>query len=355
MRRDALFRHLVHLLGADLHFKGRALFRDHRGVKRLVKIRPRHSDEIFNTTWHRPPQIVNDSQHGVAVLHRLCDHTHGEEVVHLFDCDVLPLQLFVNAVETFDSAFYFRRNPCFLQFVAEYSFYAGQKGLACLTFRLDHLMDLLVADGIHMAETKIFQLAADFAHAETVRNGSIDVQRLLGDFLLSIRGEMLERPHVVQAVSQLDEDHADVVHHRQHHFAQVFGLLFLARVEINLTYFGDALDNVRHLLAKFLADIDYSHRRVFHRIMQQAGDDGYRVHFHFRQNQRNFEGMYQVGFAGSAALAGMMLLGKFVGFAHQFQIFGRPIGLHPAQQLTELGHREHVGRDLLAQCRHDRL
>jgi len=87
-------------------------------------------------------------------------------------------------------------------------------------------------------------------------------------------------------------------------------------VEINLAYLGDALDNVRHLLAKFFADVDHRHRRVFHRIVQKAGGNGHRVHFHLRQNQSNFEGMGQVGFAGSAALSGMMLLGKFVSLAY---------------------------------------
>ena len=126
-------------------------------------------------------------------------------------------------------------------------------------------------------------------------------------------------------------------------------------MKINLAYLGDALDNMRHLLAKFFANIYYRHRRVFHRIVEETGSNGHWVHFHLRQNQRNFEGMGQVGFAGGTALAGMMLLGELVGFANKFKILGRPIGRHPAQQLTELGYREHVGSYLLAQCRHDRL
>ena len=69
MRSDALFGYLVHLLGPDLHFKGGAFLRYHGGVQRLIKIWPRHSDEIFNATGHRPPQIVNDPQYGIAVLY----------------------------------------------------------------------------------------------------------------------------------------------------------------------------------------------------------------------------------------------------------------------------------------------
>src|SRR5437899_1828705 len=103
--------------------------------------------------------------------------------------------------------------------------------------------------GIDIAKSQILEFGADLSHSQAMRNRRIDIQRLLSDLLLSIRGEMLERPHVVQTVGQLDKDHSDVVHHGQHHFAQIFGLLLLARVEINLAYLGDALDNVRHLLA----------------------------------------------------------------------------------------------------------
>ena len=76
------------------------------------------------------------------------------------------------------------------------------------------------------------------------------------DFLLPLGLEMLQRAHVVQAVGQLDEDDADVVHHGQHHLAQVFGLLLFARGEIDLADFGDAFDDVRDLLAEFLADVN---------------------------------------------------------------------------------------------------
>ena len=35
-------------------------------------------------------------------------------------------------------------------------------------------------------ESQVLQLAANFAHAEAVRDGGIDFQRLLGDFLLAL-------------------------------------------------------------------------------------------------------------------------------------------------------------------------
>ena len=163
---------------------------------------------------------------------------------------------------------------------------------------------------------------------------------------------MLQGAHVVQAVSQLDEHHADVIHHGQHHLAQVLGLLFFAGGEIDGADLGDALYDVGDLLAEFLADIDDRHRGVFDRVMQQPGRDGYGVHFHLRQNQRHFQGMHKVGLAGGPALPGMMFLGKLVSLADEFEIVVGPIGPHAAHQFTEPGHREHIGRELLAQGRH---
>ena len=213
-------------------------------------------------------------------------------------------------------------------------------------------MDLLVSDGIDVAEAEVFQFAANFSHSQAVRDGGVNVEGLAGNLLLAVGGKMLQGAHVVQAVGQLDEHDANVVDHGQHHFAEVFRLLFFARGEINGADLGDAFDNMGDLLAKFLADIDDSDGGVFHGIMQKAGGDGDRVHLHFGQNQRDFQGMNQVGFAGGAALSGMVFLGKLVGLADEFEIVVGPVGPHPAHQLTELGYREDIGRELLAQGRH---
>ena len=184
----------------------------------------------------------------------------------------------------------------------------------------DRFLNLLVADRIQIAEAEVFQLAANLAHAQAVRDGRIDLQRLFGDLLLAVRRQVLERAHVVQAVGQLDEDDADVVHHGEHHLAQVFGLLLFAGGEVDLADLGDAFDDVRDLLAELLADIDDRDRGIFDRIVQQSGGDGDRIHLHLGQNQRHFERMDQVRLARSAGLAGVMLQGIIVGFLDDLEI-----------------------------------
>ena len=139
-------------------------------------------------------------------------------------------------------------------------------------------------------------------------DGGIDIQGFLGNLLAAVRRKMLERSHVVQPIGQFDEHYADVIHHGQHHLAQIFSLLFLAGREIDGADLGDALNNVSHLLAKFLADINDRYRCIFNRVVKQAGRNRDRVHFHFRENQRDFQRVSEIGLAGSAGLASMIFL-----------------------------------------------
>ena len=117
-------------------------------------------------------------------------------------------------------------------------------------------MKLLISDRVEIAEAEVFQLAADFSHPQAVCDGPINFQCLFRNFLLAIRRQVFQSPHVVQAVGQFDEDDAYVIDHCQHHLAQIFCLLLFASGEINFADLGYALDQMGDLLAEFLADVD---------------------------------------------------------------------------------------------------
>ncbi len=229
------------------------------------------------------------------------------------------------------------------------------EGFALFAARLDGGADLFVADGIDVFETEVFQFAANLAHAETVRDGGVDFERLAGDFLLAFGIEMFEGAHVVQAVGELDEDDADVVDHGEHHFAEVLGLRFFPGREIDFADLGDAFDDVGDLFAEFLADFNGGDRGVFDGVVEEAGGDGNGIHFHVGENVADFERMHEIGLAGGAVLSGVMLLGKFVGFLDEVEVVVGTVLAQLPHQLAEAGHREHVGRDLFTQRRHDRF
>ena len=86
---DAFLAHLVHFFGANLDFEGLAGFGDHRGVQGLVEVGPRHGDEVLDTAGDGAPEVVDDAENGVAILHGVGDDAHGVEVVDLVDADAL--------------------------------------------------------------------------------------------------------------------------------------------------------------------------------------------------------------------------------------------------------------------------
>ncbi len=108
---------------------------------------------------------------------------------------------------------------------------------------------------------------------------------------------MFERTHVVQAIGKFDQDDANVVDHRQHHFAEVLGLRFFFRREIDFADLGDAFDDVRDLLTEFLADFDSRDRGIFDGVVEETGGDGDGIHFHVGQNVTDFQWMHEVGLA----------------------------------------------------------
>jgi len=177
----------------------------------------------------------------------------------------------VNTEEALDTALDSRRDAGFLQLVAQHLHDAREKLLALLAAGFHKLAHVKRNRRDRRNGSRGLPALRGFSHAQSVRDRRVDVQRLARDLELAIRREMLKRTHVVQPVGELDEDDTNVVDHGQDHLAQVFRLLFFPGGKIDLSDFGDAFDNVRDLLAEFLANIDGGDGGVFDRIVQKPG------------------------------------------------------------------------------------
>ena len=104
--------------------------------------------------------------------------------------------------------------------------------------------------------------------------------------------------------------------------------------KIDLADLGDALDDVRHLVAEFLFDFLDRHRGVFDQVVQQAGGDGDGVQLHLRQHAGHFQRVHQVGLAGSPGLSGVISQGEVVGLLDEIEIVVGPVG----PDLSSSGH-----------------
>src|SRR5690606_2289711 len=104
VRGDALLRHLVHLVGADLDLDAIADGADDRRVKRLVHVLLRHRDVVLEATRNGLPQGVDEAERLVAIRNRLGDDPEGDDVVDVFEIDALLTHLAPDRVKMLPAA-----------------------------------------------------------------------------------------------------------------------------------------------------------------------------------------------------------------------------------------------------------
>ncbi len=200
------------------------------------------------------------------------------------------------------------------------------------------LGDGAVGVRIDVAEGQFLQLLAHVLHAHAAGERRIDVHRLLGDPEPLSLGHVVERAHVVQAVGELDEQHAHVLGDRQQQLAQVFGLLGLARDEVELLELGQALDQPAHLGAEQLVDLGAGGGGILDRVVQQRDRDRGLVEMHVGQDRGDLERMREVGVAGGALLVAMLLHGVDIGLVEQRLVDVGLVALHALDKLVLTHH-----------------
>src|SRR5699024_4535448 len=101
---NAVFRRLVHLPGPDLDLEGDAFGADDRGVQRLVHIGLGGGDIILEPAGHQIEQVVNMTQHVVAVGDGVHNDPEGVDIIQLIHGLPLGLHFPVDGVDVLDPA-----------------------------------------------------------------------------------------------------------------------------------------------------------------------------------------------------------------------------------------------------------
>ena len=122
---------------------------------------------------------------------------------------------------------------------------------------------------IHFAKGKGFQFGLQRIHADAFRQRRIDFQRLARLFAAAFRLRHAGNgAHVMQPIRELDEQHANILAHRQHKFAEILGLLGAFGLQFKPRQLGDAIHQPRHFLAEAPFNIAKLERRILNRVMQ---------------------------------------------------------------------------------------
>ena len=204
--------------------------------------------------------------------------------------------------------------------------------------RLDALAQRLVGLRLEVLERQLLELVLDLAHAEAVGDRRVDVARLLRDLHPALLGQVVERPHVVEAIGELDEDDADVVDHRQQHLAEVLRLALLARRELDRAELGDPFDDVGDVGAEQLPDPLDRRLGVLDDVVQQPGGDGDHVELHVGEQVGDLERMHEVGLARVAHLTLVLEGREDVRAPQQFGVGLRIAGPYLFDEVLEPDH-----------------
>ena len=166
-------------------------------------------------------------------------------------------------------------------------------------------------------EREILELLAHLLHAHAAGERGIDVQRLLGDAAARGVRHEFQRAHVVQAIGELDQKHANVVGNREQQLAQILGLLGLARDQLQPLQLGEPFDQRADLVAEDVVDLGARRLGILDGVVQQGSYDGGVIELEVGQDRRDLERMREIGIAGRPCLRAVRLHGVDIGAVQQ--------------------------------------
>ena len=212
---------------------------------------------------------MHGAERGVRVTERVDEDTDPDQVVDLVELLAADHHLLVDRVQVLRATLHLCLHTQLLELGSRLARDLLDQGGALAAPCVDEAHDLAVGAGVQGLEGQVLELPLDLLHAEAMRERRVDLERLGGDAPLLRLGEHTQRAHVVEAVGELDEQHADVAGHRDDHLANVLGLLLLAGVELETVELRESVDDTRHLGAELLLDVVERDLGVFDGVVQQ--------------------------------------------------------------------------------------
>ena len=124
--------------------------------------------------------------------------------------------------------------------------------------------------------------------------------------LLMLR-TVLQRPHIMQTVRELDDHDADILRHRQQNLHDILRLLLLLREGRHLGELCHTLDQHRNIVSEALLHILARCGGILDDIMQQRRAECIGIHTELKQNVCNCDRMNNIRLTGRAYLSLMAL------------------------------------------------
>ena len=232
------------------------------------------------------------------------------------------------------------RDALLLELDLQQRHHAVDVSLALSPRLLDEVRELSVLLGVQVLEAQVLELNLDPVDAEPIRERREDVERLLRDALLLLLLEEAQRPHIVQAVSELDQDDAQIAAHRDQHLAEVLGRSLLGAREVQLLKLSHAVDEKRDVRPELRLDLIDRGDCVLDRVVQQRGAHARGVQPEVRHDVADLEGVHQIGLPISARLPSVGGGAVDIGAPHEVDVRG---GMMLQEKLDHVVEANHPG------------
>ena len=209
--------------------------------------------------------------------------------------------------------------------------------LALALLGLDLARQRVIVLGLEELQGEVLELGLHAGHAEPMGQRRIDLARLERDAAPLLRIQVLERPHVVQAVGELDDDDPGVLRDREEELAVVLGLLLDRRAERQRRELREPVHQLGHFGTERAPDVVDRDVRILHHVVQQGGGDADRVHLLLGEDGGDRDRVRHVVVPRLTLLAPVRLGAHAVRARQQIEI--EPVVL-PRDRLRQLGSEQ---------------
>ena len=212
VRGDAALGLVLHLGGTDLDFDALAERADHAGVQRAVAVRLGHRDVVLEALRQHLVAAMQQAERLVALRHVGDDDAEGHDVGELLERHVLLLHLAPDRIGRLLAARYLGvAESALLQGLEQLGLDLWDDLVALFQQVTQPRLDGSASIGIELGKSELLELALDPLHADPRGKRRVEIHGLERDAPTPRRVlDMVQGPHVVQAVGQLHQEHADV-------------------------------------------------------------------------------------------------------------------------------------------------
>ena len=272
---------------------------------------------------------MHGTERRIAVLDGVDDDAHADQIVDIRKIVPAHDHLLVDGEVVFRASGDGRLDIQIVEILIDFGDNLLEVDVALARPARDKHNNLVVDLRVEDLEAQLLELGFDGVHTQPVGERRVDVQRLARLALGVRRLDIAPRPGVVHAVGELDDEHAHVTAHGDHHFAD--GLSLCRITVLHLRKFGDAVHEPGDGIAEFGTALGERVIGVLNRVVEQPGCHDDRPHAEICKNLRDGQRVDDIRFTGFAPLGGMLDNRTPIGALQNVHILVRMMGLAHAQ------------------------